>query len=323
MAALPYMQLYIADYLADTMHLDTEEHGAYLLLIFNYWQTGKPLPNDDKKLSRITRLSNDRWTTVKDSLQHFFNVTDLHWEHPRIEKDLDAVYEAQAQRSLAGKKSAEARKLKKEQAKQESVKESLTVVATVVEDSLQRNANEKATNKDTDTDTDINTYKNTCASDNAPLSDECRFEEFWSVYPAKKNKKKAKEIWKRKKLNSKADELIADVINRTNNDQGWLDGFIPHATTYFNGARWNDEIKSNTRQPKKPTSTGQGSSAFEKVLHGIQATHGETGDPETLAPDDPVIRSQVGEQLWGGSRSIGSVGSVIEGNFTRHDQTRF
>ncbi|HAD1120104.1 TPA_asm: DUF1376 domain-containing protein, partial [Salmonella enterica subsp. enterica serovar Typhimurium] len=44
MATLPYMQLYIADYLADTMHLSAEEHGAYLLLMFNYWQTGRAIP---------------------------------------------------------------------------------------------------------------------------------------------------------------------------------------------------------------------------------------------------------------------------------------
>ncbi|WP_438379104.1 DUF1376 domain-containing protein, partial [Escherichia coli] len=55
MAALPYMQLYIADYLADTMHLSAEEHGAYLLLMFNYWQTGKPIPKN--RLAKIARLN--------------------------------------------------------------------------------------------------------------------------------------------------------------------------------------------------------------------------------------------------------------------------
>ena len=38
MAALPYMQFYVADYLADTTHLTAEEHGAYMLLLFSYWQ---------------------------------------------------------------------------------------------------------------------------------------------------------------------------------------------------------------------------------------------------------------------------------------------
>lgn len=108
MAALPYMQLYVADYLADTMHLNTEEHGAYLLLIFNYWQTGKPIPTS--RLARIARLSNERWTDVERSLSEFFNERDNEWFHERIERDLEAVRATQEQRIAAGKASAEARK---------------------------------------------------------------------------------------------------------------------------------------------------------------------------------------------------------------------
>ncbi|MGH8387655.1 MAG: DUF1376 domain-containing protein [Pseudomonas sp.] len=108
MAALPYMQLYVADYLADTMHLTTEEHGAYLLLIFNYWQTGKPIPVT--RLARITRLSNERWTDVERSLAEFFNERGNEWVHDRIERDLEAVHATQEQRIAAGKASAEARK---------------------------------------------------------------------------------------------------------------------------------------------------------------------------------------------------------------------
>lgn len=70
-----------------------------------------------------------------------------------------------------------------------------------------------------------------------------RFEEFWNVYPIKKNKKKANEIWQRKKLDEKADFIIAHIVNRKERDQQWKDGFIPHATTFLNGERWDDEIK--------------------------------------------------------------------------------
>ncbi|MCE0853000.1 DUF1376 domain-containing protein [Pseudomonas asiatica] len=112
MAALPYMQLYVADYLADTMHLSTEEHGAYLLLIFNYWQTGKPIPK--VRLARIARLTNDRWLSVEDSLKEFFNDNGTEWEHSRIDRDLAAVHAAQEQKAAAGKASAQARKKKKQ-----------------------------------------------------------------------------------------------------------------------------------------------------------------------------------------------------------------
>lgn len=133
MAALPYMQLYVADYLADTMHLTTEEHGAYLLLIFNYWQTGKPIPVS--RLARITRLSNERWTDVERSLGEFFNERCNEWVHDRIERDLEAVRATQEQRIAAGKASAEARK----QAAKPRTKASRNARSTPVEKPLNEN----------------------------------------------------------------------------------------------------------------------------------------------------------------------------------------
>ncbi|WP_341959220.1 DUF1376 domain-containing protein [Pseudomonas sp. RC10] len=100
MAALPYMQLYVADYLADTMHLTTEEHGAYLLLIFNYWQTGKPIPKG--RLSRIARVPVDRWKDIESALSEFFEDDGEQWIHLRIERDIETVTTKPRGKSLPG-----------------------------------------------------------------------------------------------------------------------------------------------------------------------------------------------------------------------------
>ncbi|MFJ7315254.1 DUF1376 domain-containing protein [Pseudomonas sp. NPDC098747] len=103
MAALPYMQLYVADYLADTMHLTTEEHGAYLLLIFNYWQTGKPIPK--VRLSRIARVPSERWPEIQGALSEFFEDDGESWIHLRIERDIAAVLTAPRGKNLPGSES--------------------------------------------------------------------------------------------------------------------------------------------------------------------------------------------------------------------------
>ncbi len=100
MAALPYMQLYVADYLADTMHLTTEEHGAYLLLIFNYWQTGKPLPK--RRLHRIARVSADQWPEIEHALSEFFEDDGENWIHLRIERDIELVLTSPRGKKLPG-----------------------------------------------------------------------------------------------------------------------------------------------------------------------------------------------------------------------------
>lgn len=106
-----WMPLYIGDYLADTMELNTEQHGAYLLLIMAYWKNGCALPNDDRKLAAISRLGVDAWSMHKHTLASFFDCEsdpEL-WIHARAEKEMEKAGINQEKRTLRAKKAAEAR----------------------------------------------------------------------------------------------------------------------------------------------------------------------------------------------------------------------
>lgn len=113
MAALPYMQFYVTEYLADTAHLTTEQHGIYLLLLFNYWQRGKGFPDDIERLCGIARVSNDRSTTVQRLLNDYFQKEGDLWVHRRVEKDLHLVKRKQKAASRAGRASGNARRNKR------------------------------------------------------------------------------------------------------------------------------------------------------------------------------------------------------------------
>lgn len=69
-----------------------------------------------------------------------------------------------------------------------------------------------------------------------------RFEEFWQAYPEKKGKADAARAWRRRGLDSIADRIIADVKARVGGDRQWLEGYIPHGSTYVNRSGWEDAI---------------------------------------------------------------------------------
>lgn len=104
MSSRPYLPFYCADYLADTIHLSTVEHGAYFLLLMAYWQTGKPLPNDDQILASICRVSPYLFKKIKKNLLNFFKIFDKNLIHVRLEVELQEYAEkADAARARAEK----------------------------------------------------------------------------------------------------------------------------------------------------------------------------------------------------------------------------
>ena len=80
----PWMPFYVADYLADTAHLSTTEHGAYVLLILHYWTKGG-LPTDEESIRRITRLTPRQWSQSRDVLRSLFQDG---WRHKRVDAEL-------------------------------------------------------------------------------------------------------------------------------------------------------------------------------------------------------------------------------------------
>jgi uncharacterized protein YdaU (DUF1376 family) len=83
-----WMPLYIADYLADTNRLTTLQHGAYMLLIMDYWRNGV-LPDDDSILAQITKMTPDAWSITRASLVKFFSIINGNWVHGRIDAEIE------------------------------------------------------------------------------------------------------------------------------------------------------------------------------------------------------------------------------------------
>ena len=105
MSSRPWMPLYVADYLGDTSHLSTLEHGAYLLLIMHYWQH-KGLPPGDAQIARVARMSAKSWATVRDTIAAFFSPD---WRHKRLDLELAIAEQMAIKRSAAGKAGASVR----------------------------------------------------------------------------------------------------------------------------------------------------------------------------------------------------------------------
>jgi uncharacterized protein YdaU (DUF1376 family) len=94
------MPFYVGDYISDTAHLSTIEHGAYILLLLHYWRKGG-LPADERQLAAIAKMNHREWHKHRDTLQAFFYDG---WKHKRVEHELKRQGELSAKRAIAGAK---------------------------------------------------------------------------------------------------------------------------------------------------------------------------------------------------------------------------
>lgn len=116
MSERPFMQLYVSDFLGDTLHLNTEQIGAYMLLLMAMWNAGGALPDDDAKLARVTRMSVKKWRAVAGDLLAFFDCEEGVVTHNRLTKELQKSESKSQSRAVAGAMGGRAKALKDKEA---------------------------------------------------------------------------------------------------------------------------------------------------------------------------------------------------------------
>lgn len=130
--AMKYYPHHISDFNNATRHLTRLERGIYRDLIDLYYETEQQLTDDLPALCRRI-LANECSTDVERVLNEFFTKTPNGWYHTRCEETIDAYKANSSQKAVAGRASAEKKRLKKMQAVNDvstGVQRSLNSVAT-------------------------------------------------------------------------------------------------------------------------------------------------------------------------------------------------
>jgi uncharacterized protein YdaU (DUF1376 family) len=222
----PWMPLYIADYLRDTANLRALESGAYLHLIMSYWIFGG-LPNDDRQLATIAKLTDSQWRVCKPTLSKYFGP-DFQ-SHKRIDAELAKAADISNKRRAA----------------------------------IQQRYNKQHTNVGTNENT-LHTSQPTkevrkkeiraVANATRPRFDDL-FEEFWQAYPRRKGSNPKEPARKKFLFHVKTDadgqaviaaakRYAAEIRDNKTDPQ-----FVAQAKTWLNQQRFDDYQPPPERSP--------------------------------------------------------------------------
>jgi uncharacterized protein YdaU (DUF1376 family) len=104
--------LSISDYLADTQHLSTVQHGAYLLILMTLRRAGGWLDDDDGKLARIVKMTLSNWKKVSPEIRSLLIFQDGKLSQKRVLSDIQKQQNVGFRNAINGKLGGIAKSLK-------------------------------------------------------------------------------------------------------------------------------------------------------------------------------------------------------------------
>ncbi|PZM07599.1 YdaU family protein [Rhizobium tubonense] len=228
MAEHPTMPLHTDSYLADTTHLNAQEHGAYLLLLMVAWRSaGLHLPDDDKLLARYAKVDPRTWAHLKAVIMSFWELSDGFWTQKKQQKVWDDVSKRvnanRANGPLGGRPK-----------------------------SLKTHKTGKPIGSENETQKNPTKTKAKSIEPNGPIEEISidislrEFEEFWSIYPKKVDRKKSLKAFVAARKRAPVPNIMTGAQTYAGERAGKEIQFTKNAATWLNNDCWSEPPPAST-----------------------------------------------------------------------------
>lgn len=230
---LPFFNLYVTDYEADTAHLTIEEDGAYMRLLRLCWRTPHcTIPSDPRWIMRQMRCDQETFDrVVRPILDEFFKRNKSRYWSPRLLAEYKRANEAHQRRVAAGKKGGTARAKNVEGQRGLSQSDAAKPLKTNAADAEQCSSNQNQNQNHI-----VKGVTKVTPKDDL-------FDRFWDLYPRKVGKGSALKAW-RKAIKKVDGQVIIEGLDLHLPDlRDKAKEYQPHPATWLNGERWADELE--------------------------------------------------------------------------------
>ncbi len=273
MSKAPFWPVATDALIADTMHLTTEEFGAYVKLMIAQWRSGgNPLPNDDSRLSRMAGLTPRTWQKIRATMSDFFEISDDGWSQKRVEKDFASVIDKITKNRTNGSRGGRAKSLKNNKLvlANATISPEYSLEENVSETPTNHNYNHNHNHKEEDTLTTFGgcrgdgkksvdlfedrnrEHEGQLAINGAyPKPRQARkppdgFEEFYRAYPRHVGKLAAETAYRVAIARATSAEILAGASRYAAATVGKDRQYIAHPATWLKAGRWaDDDAKTN------------------------------------------------------------------------------
>lgn len=256
-----YYPHHIGDYASATAHLTPLEDCFYRRLLDWYYLDEKPIPLEPRAVYRRIRAAAEADREAVDTvLGEFFIRTDEGYRHGRCDAEIERSRIKSEARREAGSKAWRGKAAIAPE--KQAIAQSADANAEHTQEPITNNQKPIAKGGE---------------PPNPPAALPAGFVSFWDSYPntgRRVQKADCLAVWRRDRLEAKADEIVAHVDAMTKSAQ-WVDGFEPKTLTYLRGKRYDDPIPDSAPRQQSPPTQGK----YSATIAGLT---GRTRQPETI-----------------------------------------